>query len=125
MTQRVGNCLVQHRGHAPRLLHGVHHTGDRVDVAAEMSRPGGTMAAMTENADTVLREALALPAAQRAQVAADLIASLDEERDDAEAVAAAWAEELERRARQTLRDPSSGEDWDTARQRIAGRLNSG
>lgn len=80
---------------------------------------------MTDNADTVLREALALPTAERAQVAADLIASLDEERDDAEAVAAAWAEELERRARQTLGDRSSGEDWGTARERIADRLNSG
>lgn len=80
---------------------------------------------MTENASTVLREALALPADERAQVAADLIASLDEEGDDAEAVATAWAQELERRARQVLRDPSSGEDWDATRERIAGRLTSG
>jgi putative addiction module component (TIGR02574 family) len=77
---------------------------------------------MTENGSTVLREALALPADERAQVAADLIASLDEDREDAATVAAAWAAEVERRARQVLRDPSSGEDWDQARDRIAGRL---
>lgn len=80
---------------------------------------------MTENTSTVLREALALPADERAQVAADLIASLDEEGDDAEAVETAWAREVERRARQILRDPSSGEDWDTTRERIAGRLTNG
>ena len=79
---------------------------------------------MTDNAQAVLREALALPPDERAQVAADLIASLDEDRDDATAVASAWAEELERRARQTLQDPSSGQDWNTARGRIADRLNS-
>ena len=80
---------------------------------------------MIENASTVLREALALPADERAQVAADLIASLDEERDDPPAVANAWTDELERRARHVLRNPASGEDWDTARERIAARLRSG
>lgn len=79
---------------------------------------------MTETADTVLREALALPADERAQVAADLLTSLDTEPNDT-AVASAWAEELERRARQILSDPSVDEDWDTARERIAGRLTTG
>jgi putative addiction module component (TIGR02574 family) len=77
---------------------------------------------MTENGSTVLREALALPADERAQVAADLIASLDEERDDATAVTSAWAAEVERRAQQVMRDPSSGENCNHARDRIAGRL---
>lgn len=66
-----------------------------------------------------------MPADERAQVAADLIPRLDEEGDDAEAVATAWAQELERRARQVLRDSSCGEDRDAIRGRIAGRLTSG
>lgn len=80
---------------------------------------------MTENASTVLREALALPAHERAQVAADLIASLDEEHENATTVEAAWAEELERRARRVLEDPSLGDDWSRTRERIAGRLRGG
>ena len=79
---------------------------------------------MTDHGNTVLREALALPADERAQVAADLLASLDEERDETEEVTSSWAAEIERRARQVLDDRSSGEDWDTARDRIAGQLRS-
>lgn len=89
-----------------------------------MSRHRGKISTMTETADTILRGALALPADERAQVAADLLASLDTEPNDT-AVASAWAEELERRARQILSDPSVGEDWDTTRERIAGRLTTG
>lgn len=80
---------------------------------------------MTENASTVLREALALPADERARVAADLIASLDEERAEPQGVASAWASELERRARHALGNPESGEDWETIRDRVAARLNDG
>lgn len=79
---------------------------------------------MTDHGNTVLREALALPADERAQVAADLLASLDEEREETEEVTSSWAAEIERRARQVLDDQSSGEDWDTARDRIAGQLRS-
>jgi putative addiction module component (TIGR02574 family) len=79
---------------------------------------------MTDNARTVLREALALPPDDRAHIAADLLASLDEEREDADGVATAWADELDRRARQTLHDPSSAEDWNGLRDRIADRLAS-
>lgn len=79
---------------------------------------------MTDHGNTVLREALALPADERAQVAADLLASLDEEREETEEVTSSWAAEIERRARQVLEDQSSGEDWATARDRIAGQLRS-
>ena len=80
---------------------------------------------MTENASTVLREALALPADERARVAADLIASLDEERTDPQDVESAWATELERRARDALRNRESGDDWEATRDRIAARLTDG
>ncbi|HEX9890197.1 MAG TPA: addiction module protein [Nitriliruptorales bacterium] len=79
---------------------------------------------MTDNASTVLREALALPADERAHIAADLINSLDERHGDADEVAVAWADEFEHRARQTLQDPSSGQDWGRVRDRIAGRLTN-
>lgn len=80
---------------------------------------------MTEGASTVLREALALPADERARVAAELIASLDEERADHQEVASVWARELERRARHALCNPGSVDDWETARDRIAARLHAG
>jgi putative addiction module component (TIGR02574 family) len=63
---------------------------------------------MTDHGNTVLREALALPADERAQVAADLLASLDEEREQAGEVATSWAVEVERRARQVLDGPVLG-----------------
>lgn len=77
---------------------------------------------MSDNASTVLRDALALPADDRARVSADLIANLDEDRDDPASVQAAWAQELERRAHRALTEPR-GEDWDDARTRIAERLS--
>ncbi|CAN5329383.1 hypothetical protein BH23ACT9_BH23ACT9_08110 [soil metagenome] len=80
---------------------------------------------MTENANAVLRDALALPLDERAQVAADLLASLDATRDDPREVATAWADELERRAREVLGAAAPDEDWDIVRGRIAGRLHSG
>lgn len=60
----------------------------------------GTLDPMSIESDAVLREALALPVDRRAEVAAELLASLDESvQDDPEAIHRAWAEELERRAR--------------------------
>ncbi len=76
---------------------------------------------MTDHGDTVLREALALPADERAQVAADLLASLDEEREPGGEVASSWAVEIERRAR-LVSESQPGESWDAARDRIAGQL---
>jgi 3-deoxy-D-arabino-heptulosonate 7-phosphate (DAHP) synthase len=58
---------------------------------------------MTERAQELLRDVLALPNEERATVAAELLASLDESvTDDAAAVQAAWAREVERRARRGL-----------------------
>lgn len=79
---------------------------------------------MTDNGDTVLREALALSHGDRAQVAADLIASLDDPHEDPSVVEAAWADEVERRARQVLADPGAGEPWEAVRERVAGNLRA-
>jgi len=79
---------------------------------------------MVNDAETVLRDALALPDSARADLAAELLASLDEPADDdLETVRAAWSEELERRAERVLSRQAVGEDWDSLRQRLATELS--
>jgi putative addiction module component (TIGR02574 family) len=71
---------------------------------------------MSDNADRVLQEALQLSTEERARLAAELIASVDGGPDeDAEA---AWAAEIERRARRVLAGQSQGEDWEIVLARI-------
>lgn len=78
---------------------------------------------MTNRAQELLREALTLPVDERADVAAELLASLDEPATtDAAAVEAAWAREIERRARRVMAGESLGEPWDDVRARVARRL---
>lgn len=64
-----------------------------------------------------------MPVAERADVAAELLASLDEPpvRTPAE-IEAAWAHEIERRARRVMTGESAGEPWEDVRARIARRL---
>lgn len=57
----------------------------------------------------------------RAGVAAELLASLDETGDD-DAVQTLWTAELERRARSVLTGQSPTEDWAIVRQRLADEL---
>jgi putative addiction module component (TIGR02574 family) len=79
--------------------------------------------------DELLAEALRLPRPQRAQVAEELLSSLEESDDE---VAAAWATELERRSREVAEGRVQTADWDTVRtavlkeleQRRAGRTAS-
>ena len=74
---------------------------------------------MSIDAEAVLREALTLPSRDRAEVAAELLASLDEPAmTDPEAVRAAWAGELERRARRALSGEDPGEAWPALRDRL-------
>ena len=78
---------------------------------------------MTSRAQALLREALTLPAEERADVAAELLASLDETpRDDPGEVEAAWAREIERRARRVMSGESTGEPWEDVRARVLRRL---
>lgn len=75
---------------------------------------------MTDRAQTLLREALMLAPGERADVAAELLASLDEPAaEDPAAVQAAWATEIERRARRVLAGESAGERWEDVRDRIS------
>jgi hypothetical protein len=69
-----------------------------------------------DRAQELLREALTLPIDQRADVAAELLASLDEPSTiDAQAVQAAWASEIERSARRVMAGESVGEPWEDVR----------
>jgi len=61
------------------------------------------MTTMSERARKLLHDAMELPLSERAGVAADLLASLDGE-PEAD-VEAAWASEIERRAREALANP--------------------
>lgn len=78
---------------------------------------------MTSRAQDLLREALALPLEERADVAAELLASLDDAAAERPAdVEAAWAAEIERRARRALADESGGVPWDDVRRRAEAEL---
>ena len=78
---------------------------------------------MTSRAQELLREALKLPVEERADVAAELLASLDEApAQSAGAVEAAWAHEIEPRARRVMNGESAGEPWEDVRERVVQRL---
>ena len=70
----------------------------------------------------VLDEALRLAPDDRASVAVELLESLEASPEDASEVEAAWAAEIERRARRVLRGDSGGAPWDDVRRRIEADL---
>lgn len=75
---------------------------------------------VTDRARVVLATALRLTVDERAELVAELLASLDGEPDTN--VEAAWAAEIERRARRVLRDGPSGPTWDEVRAELRRRL---
>lgn len=78
---------------------------------------------MSLDSEAVLREALTLPTRARAAVAAELLASLDElPVEDADAVQAAWADELEQRARRARSGEDAGEPWPALHERLRNKL---
>ncbi|HJX28085.1 MAG TPA: addiction module protein [Thermoanaerobaculia bacterium] len=76
---------------------------------------------MSANAARIRHEALQLSERDRADLAADLLASLTPAAND-EGVEMAWAAEIERHARRVLAGESKGMDWSQARDRIASSL---
>lgn len=79
-----------------------------------------TLLFVTEQSQAVLSVALQLSLEERAELAAELLASLDGEPDeDAEA---AWAREIESRARRVLREGSRGRPWEEVRDELRRRL---
>ena len=78
---------------------------------------------MSIESDAVLRQALALPVDRRAEVAAELLASLDEPvQDDPDTIRREWAEELERRAHRAISGSDPGEPWPEVRDRVGSKL---
>ena len=78
---------------------------------------------MTSRAQELLREALTLPITERADVAAELLASLDEaEAENPVEVEAAWAAEIEKRARRVMAGESAGIPWEEVRRRAEAAL---
>jgi len=77
---------------------------------------------MALGAEDLWREALALPEVQRANLAADLLVSLDGPlADDPTAVRATWAEEIARGARRPIVGDVDTK-WSTVRQSLADEL---
>jgi len=78
---------------------------------------------MVNSTEALLREALALPDPERADLAAELLASLDEPvDDDPTTLSAKWREELDRRGKRALSREAVGEDWDSLRGRLSDEL---
>ncbi len=80
---------------------------------------------MTSRAQELLREALALPAQERAEVVVQLLASFDDATEPNEAVEAEWAAEIERRADRVLAGKSDGRSWQDVRSRANDDLRRG
>ena len=73
----------------------------------------GGLNEMSKTGQKVLDEALQLELSERAELAAELLASLDGEPD--EHVEAAWAAEIERRAARARSGEDAGRPWAEAR----------
>jgi hypothetical protein len=63
---------------------------------------------VTTNAQKLFEQALTLAAADRAELAAQLLASLEDTEAEVES---AWAAEIERRAAEARQNPDDDEDW--------------
>jgi putative addiction module component (TIGR02574 family) len=83
---------------------------------------GGYNFRMNTRSQQLLREALTLPANERADVAVELIASLDKADTDLAAVEQEWANEIERRAKRSLASDSMGTPWEDVRRRAEAQL---
>ena len=78
---------------------------------------------MSPRAQELFREAMALPVKERADLAAELLASLDDAAaEDPAEVEAAWAEEIERRARRVISGETTGVSWEDVRRRAEAEL---
>ena len=81
---------------------------------------------MSPRAQELLREAMALPVKERADLAAELLASLDDAAaEELAEVEAAWAAEIERRARRVITGETAGIPWEDVRRRAEAELRRG
>jgi putative addiction module component (TIGR02574 family) len=77
--------------------------------------------AVSKTGQKVLEDALRLELPERAELAAELLASLDGEPD--ENVEAAWAAEIERRAARARSGEDPGKPWAEVRDRVRDALS--
>ena len=77
---------------------------------------------MSPRTNDLLRSALLLPLDERAQLAAELLASMDGE-PEAD-VESAWANEVERRAHRALSEDSAAVDWADVRAEALRRIEA-
>ena len=72
----------------------------------------------------LLRDAMTLTDLQRAELAAELLASLEgPTADDVDAVRARWSAQIEPRAQHVVSGSAEFESWDNLRQRMAHRYD--
>jgi hypothetical protein len=73
--------------------------------------------------DDLRRELLALSVAEHADLAAELLVSLETpSEDDRSVVRSPWSQEIEQRARGVLAGETETHDWTTVRRRLADTL---
>ena len=72
---------------------------------------------MTDRVRVLLQDALTLSEDERLDLAEQLLTSLPVDTE--------WMNEIERRARRALVDPSGGEAWDVVERRLAARRPAG
>ena len=75
---------------------------------------------MSAQSQQLLSDALLLPEKERAELASQIIASLDGPPDPG--TEGLWAEEIARRIQEFEKDPSRAEDWQVVQARIRKRL---
>lgn len=87
----------------------------------------GILWRMSDQTQELLREALTLSDGERADLAAELLASLEEPavEDDPATVREFWADEIEARAQRVVSGDSDGQDWHQVRERLGHELAEG
>jgi Putative addiction module component len=78
---------------------------------------------MAMKSEELRREALALSEVERADLATELLVSLESPADeDPSVVLLLWGTEIERRARRVVAGDAESKDWTTVRQRLVDTL---
>jgi hypothetical protein len=79
---------------------------------------------MTDSTRELLERAKKLTTRERAELARELLHTLDEGSEDPATVDSAWRTEIEQRAREALDPKTPAEDWATVRERHVKRLEN-
>lgn len=117
-ARKVPDLLIAAAAETPDLTV-LHH-----DVERQVAGHEGYPDPMTSDAVMLLREALALPDGDRADIAAELLASLPEPPGTLAVDSDEWARQIDRRARDVLSGDTATEDWDGVEERILGKLSN-